>query len=228
MPIVEYEKSLLDNVAKGNLVRAATATRAEEIPRPDLYFTAPNDNILKQQITEAQKPLADLDYRLRQMHQFLAQGEADRKKITEPRWRASYDLAMGRVLAMRVRAFGYNSVLAQMKVAPQPFKKEGNNAWRLVPSDTIDAGPQVKDWAEEAKKYLTRVIDEHPGTPWAMLAERELGVPMGWQWREQYDRIADLRARAPRDPQARLMLAEEERKSQMRREQAAKRQGPNL
>ncbi len=228
MPISVYQQQLIDNQAKGNLVRAATAARAEQIPSPDMYITAPNDNVLKQQITEAQKPLAELDYQLKRMHDLLAQGEADRKKVTEPRWRAAYDLAMGRVLAMRVRAFGYNSVLAQMKVQPQPFKKEGNNAWRLVPSKEIIAGPQVKKWSETASEYLTRVIDEHPNTPWAMLAERELGTPLGWEWREQYDRIADLRARAPRDPEARLMLAEEERERQMRREQAAKRQGPNL
>lgn len=228
MPIPLYEKQLVDNLAKGNLVRAATATRAEEIPRPARYFIAPNDNILKQQITEAQKPLAELDYRLKQMHALLSQGEEDRKKIAEPRWRAGYDLAMGRILAMRARAFGYNAVLAQMKVQPQTFQKEGNNAWRLVPSAEIIAGPQIKNWADEAKMYLTRVIDEHPGTPWAMLAERELGSPLGWEWREAYDRIADLRARAPRDPEARVMLAEEERKRQMRREQAAQRKGPNL
>ncbi len=30
------------------------------------------------------------------------------------------------------------------------------------------------------------MIDEHPGTPWALLAEREKSVQMGWEWKESH------------------------------------------
>jgi hypothetical protein len=33
--------------------------------------------------------------------------------------------------------------------------------------------------------YLNRVIKEHPGTPWAYLAHRELTTPLGWKWTER-------------------------------------------
>jgi hypothetical protein len=32
---------------------------------------------------------------------------------------------------------------------------------------------------------LQRVIDEHPNTPWAMMADRELQTPIGWKWTER-------------------------------------------
>ena len=38
----------------------------------------------------------------------------------------------------------------------------------------------------EAKSLLKRVIEEHPGTPWALLAKRELKDPFGFKWVETY------------------------------------------
>jgi len=228
IPLDEYKRQLVENLTKGALVQAAVAAKAEDIPRPRTYFIATNDNVLREQINEAQKPFADLDYHLKKLHTALRSGEAARKQLAEPRWRAGYDLARGRALAMRARAHGYNAILAEMKRSPKVFQKEGNNAWRLVASSDIIAGPQIKTLAQEAKEYLTRVIDEHPNTPWAMLAERELGVPLGWEWRETYNRMADLRARAQNDPQVRVMLAEEEQKARQRREKVVGRKPPNL
>ena len=97
---------------------------------------------------------------------------------------AGFDLALGRVLAMRVRAFGYNVLLADMKVNPRAFEKEGSNMWTLRSSDNVDAGPQVRVMHEKALEYLNRVIKDHPSTPWARLAEVELREPFGWSWHE--------------------------------------------
>ena len=33
---------------------------------------------------------------------------------------------------------------------------------------------------------LQRVVDEHPATPWALLAQRELENPLGFKWVETY------------------------------------------
>lgn len=183
-PIRDYQQQLKDNLAKGALVRAAMTTKAEQIPTPQLQFRADNDNVLRREITEGQKPLARLDYRLAEMMTILTEGEKDRPKLTDPRWQASFDLAMGRVLAMRVRAYGYNAVLAEMKSSPKPFQKEGSNMWRLIPSEEITAGAQVKRLADKAVEILKRIIAQHPGTPWALLAQRELDQPLGWQWKE--------------------------------------------
>ena len=44
-------------------------------------------------------------------------------------------------------------------------------------------------WAREAEKartLLQRVVEDHAGTPWALLASNELKTPIGWKWVEQY------------------------------------------
>jgi len=192
-PIKVLDGDIQKNKAKYALVQACMNVEREaqnrkvlNISMPRLDFKADNDTILRQELTEAQKPIADLNLSLEGLVRGLETGEKDRTKIKESRWRASYDLAMGRALALHVRAFGYNSMLAEMKANPKKFEKPGNNQWILVPSKDINSGVTVKKPAAKAIEYLSHVIDDHPGTPWALLAERERGVPLGWEWKESH------------------------------------------
>ena len=229
MPIKDYYAMLSKNKAKGNLVMVAKKTAVEGIPIPQTYFAANNDNELREQITEAQKPLAVLDYKLTEMNALLEAGEKDREKMTEGRWQAAYDLAHGRVLAMRARAAGYNNMLAEMKLNPKPFEKKGNNQWQIAPAKEVDTIPAVKKMASKASTLLKRVIDDHPDTPWAMLAERELSVPMGWEWKEGMDRNARMaNMSAEEKKKIEVLFAEEEKKQQKRRMMEAARKKPNL
>ena len=226
-PQAEYMKQLQNNLAKQALVTAAQQALSEDVPIPQRVFQANNDNILREQITEAQKPLAVLDYFLERTHTLLEAGEKHRDKLDSDRWRASYDLAMGRILAMRVRAFGYNAVLAEMKSNPKKFKKSDSNQWRLEPSESINAGGNVRKMNDKALEYLNRVITEHPGTPWAYLAKVELRDPLGWDWVESYTEIAQAAAGdQERTPQ---FAAEEERRQQEQvRQQKRARSLPKL
>ena len=68
--------------------------------------------------------------------------------------------------------------------------------------------------------YLSRVIKEHPETPWALLAQRELGQPLGWQWKEGRMVIPQNR---PGNTKKSIQLAEENRKKRaMKKKQAPK------
>ncbi len=212
-PIRVQEQEISRNPAKAALVTVAGMTYQDALPRPTLEFRGYNDNILRTDLTEAQKQPAEAVFSLRRLHDALKVGEAARVTLKEDRWKAAFDLAMGRLLAMQVRYFGYNQMLANMKVTPKTFEKETDNMWRLVPSDKIESGPEMRKAAEQSKTYLTRVIDEHPGTPWALLAERELSVPLGWTWEAFSQPIpGSNQLRANEQEVARLLLADEERR----------------
>ena len=227
-PIRNYEQQLNANPAKSALVRAARMAPVERIPQPVLAFRADTDTVLRQQLTEAQKPLANVDYHVGSLQQIIESGEKHRERLDSPRWKASYDLAMGRVLAMRVRALGYNAVLADMKSNPKAFSNEKNNQWRLRPSDEINGGSQVKRLHKKAVEYLNRVVDDHAGTPWAMLAGVELRAPMGWSWKEGYMQIAQRQANNNDTPRVQLANDEERRRQQQRRQQQKKESRPKL
>ncbi len=218
-PVKIIESEIQQQPAKSFLVQAALAAGIDNVPSPQLAFRADNDNILRQQITEAQKPLADFKYHVDKIHSLLEQGEKARESLTEPRWCASYDLAMGRIRATLVRGYGYNVMLANMKSSPQPFTNPQSNLWRLEASEQIETGPSVRKYAEQAETYLKRVIDEHPGTPWAALAERELRQPLGWQWNEGFLDIPAIIA-GTQDASPQLLLEEE------RQERARNRKEP--
>jgi len=220
-PIVEYQKGLKMNKAKFALVATAKASKIDNIPLPRLEFPAYNDNVLREAVNEAQKPAAELIYKINRLAEGLSQGEKDRDKVVEPRWRAAYDLAMGRALAMRVRSDGYNLMLAEMKGNPRVFSNKESNEWRIMPSKTINSGAAIKKEEKRATMYLKRVMDEHPGTPWAHIAELELSTPMGWEWQEHKNPAIFAANTSQADAQRQIMLAEERA-----REEAKKRPAP--
>lgn len=224
-PLRQALEDIQKNAAKKALVETAGLTYDEKkgirsLPVPVMVFGAYNDNVLRGEIIEAQKPVAAVDYDIKRLLSALEAGEKDREKIREPRWRAAYDLGMGRLLALRARYFGYNNMLAAMRSTPKTFTQPTSNEWRLVPSPQVDS-IDVKKISEKSKKYLQRVVDEHTGTPWAMLAERELRLDMGWSWQESSRPVPPgMEARGLDDEEvARLLLAEEE---EMKKAPAAK------
>ncbi len=183
-PIPMLNADIKQNKAKAALLEVCQLLKVENVPLPRLEFPAENDTVLRVAISEAQKPLAELEYKLDALLRMLEPGEKDRAKIKDARSRAGYDLAMGRVLALRTRSFGYNMMLAEMKASPKKFEKPGNNQWQLRDSKEITSGATTKKLATRALEYLRRVVDEHPGTPWQYMAEREMSTQLGWEWKE--------------------------------------------
>lgn len=230
-PIRVIQSEIQKNPAMAALVQAAgyTYQSRDGIPTPESEFLAFTDTILRAALTEAQKPAAEMAYPLEQLNRILEAGAKGRDTLRDPRWRASFDLAIGRVLAMRVRLEGYNRMLANMKANPLSFKNPASNQWAIVPAAEIDTGPQMRKAAEQARMYLKRVIDEHPGTPFALMAEKELSQDLGWKWEEKSVPLPPGAENQPREEQARLLLAEEERqRTEQMRNRAKPRNVPKL
>jgi hypothetical protein len=118
-----------------------------------------------------------------------------RDQETSRRWQAHYDLIRGRLLAMKIRCYEYNWVCALMKKDAPKFQDPQLHAWKLVPDEEIHYGDKATA-AKEAQALLLRVITDHPGTPWALLAERELKAPFGSKWVETYVKPIEKRDNA--------------------------------
>ncbi|MBL8850417.1 MAG: VWA domain-containing protein, partial [Planctomycetaceae bacterium] len=216
-PIRVLETQITQNPAMAALVETSRQTYLDSIPLPTLVFNAENDNQLRTELTEGQRGMVETEYWVDRMWKMLQQGVEARKSLGSARWKASFDLAMGRLLAMRVRLKGYNVMLAQMKSNPRAFQTPGSNEWRLVASQEIDTGPEFRSKADESRTLLKGVIDEHPNTPWEQLAARELQQDMGWKWEEGIHYVEGLENRTDVDQEVvRLLLAEEERRMEQR------------
>jgi hypothetical protein len=160
-----------------------------------LRFPRIDDATFARDLSTAQRDAARVEPEINQLVALLRQGEKDRDELTSPRWQAGYDLAMGQALAFKVRTESYNMLLAQAKQGLK-FQNESNDTWQLVPIATADISTALAKDATAARTYLERVVTEHPGTPWAYDAERELSLPMSWRWQEAFSNVAALLANA--------------------------------
>jgi uncharacterized glyoxalase superfamily protein PhnB len=187
VPVQEYMRLLQTNRARKALIAAAEMSWTSPMENVRLRFPKRDEAELAQALSLAQRSAAVLQPKLDAICTVLLAGEEDRPAIKEPRWQAGYDLALGRALAAKVRTDGYNVMLAEAKQG-MPFKESKNNTWVLRADDKY-AASGLERVAEKARTYLEGVVQDHPGTPWAMLAERELATPLGWRWDEDFTPI---------------------------------------
>ncbi len=188
-----YLQRLESNAARRALVQAAAFTTTGTLESPQLRFPKLDEARFVTTVTNAQRAAAIIEPQLNRLYEILRAGEQDREEELSPRWQAGFDLAMGRAIAAKVRAESYNAMLALIKTKlkfdpPKNAQSPQNNTWQLKPADATETGSQDAKLLARAKMYLNRVVDEHPGTPWAMLAERELATPIGWRWEQSYTR----------------------------------------
>ncbi len=155
---------------------------------PRLSF-APTGKTFFNELREAQETSA---YNAPTLQQALAafgpRGlEEAYKKEPSPRWRAWYDLTYGRLLAMYVRSNEYNWACAVMKAKGADFVDQKSNRWQFRPDRATHFGSQSEKMAKEGERLLNRCVAENPGTPWALLAQRELAQPFGFKVIEAYE-----------------------------------------
>ena len=188
LPTAEYVRRVQANKAKLALVETARQSIVDPMSNPTLVFrkVGDDDASMKRALDEAQKAAAILEPRINNLYQIIKQGEKDREKLVEPRWRAGFDLSLGRILAVKVRTEAYNQMLARAKGGLK-YEDPRTNVLRLVPADEISNNSALDKLAKQSRQLLMAVAQEHRGTPWAMWAEAELKDPIGWKWKEEYD-----------------------------------------
>lgn len=184
----QLDDDLRNNMAKKALVKAATLT-IEPLRSPRRVFPKVSDGDFTALVRDAQKQSAVLGPDIDVLHTLLTLGQQDRLRIQEKRWQAGYDLALGRVLAAKVRIDAYNQILAQAKNG-MAFREARSDTWELVASDDLSAsGSAIEKLGRQARDLLGQVVAEHPGTPWALIAAAELETPLGYAWRETFTNV---------------------------------------
>ena len=211
LPRDKYDDKANHSDLRRAVLNAAQITQQRKLSgMPSLSFPAADggpefkDAMARNQVLAA-LTVAIIDDALRQIGK-VSKDTRDREDSR--RWQAHYDLIRGRLLAVKVRCFEYNWHCGQMKSIPRNFTDAKFNAWRLDPNDDIRSEEKAVVAGREAQALpCDRVIDDHPATPWAALAERELKTPLSFKWTETRvapaPRVTDaeLKARTNREMQ---------------------------
>jgi hypothetical protein len=131
----------------------------------------------------------------------------DREHEPDKRWQAHYDLMLAQIVAYQIKAYEYRACLAEMVQLAQAGKLQPSKPpvpGQLIIEWQMDHSQQQKAPKEEtekkraeAKALLEGVIQRHPNTPWADLAQDELNRGFGcqrneWHHSPKYDERASL------------------------------------
>lgn len=113
----------------------------------------------------------------------------DEKKEDEPslRWRAHFDYTQARLLAQLAHVQEYSFVLGNKlrKDTPKIKDPQHHNGWMIVPQRKLEQ-KETRTYDSERQKILTRIIKEHTGTPWEILARREQATILGLTLQETF------------------------------------------
>ncbi len=182
----QYVAAISNSPLRQAVINAAQITQQRLPGMPTLMFP-PADSPAFKEVMAANQAIAERTaYTVDEALGPINAAARRRDRETSRRWQAHFDLIRGRLLAMKVRCYEYNWACARMKKDPPKFKRSEANAWRLVPDTAIQYSERAASAAREAETLLRRVIQEHPETPWALLAQRELKDPFGFKWVETY------------------------------------------
>jgi hypothetical protein len=184
--VEQYNKSLQKDPIRGAVIQAALITQQQLPGQPGMNFPPADDPDFKERMATNQETVARIEYTVNEALVPITQVSKLRDRETSRRWQAHYDLIRGRLLAMKIRCAEYQTACARMKKDAPKFKDAKSNAWKLVATEEVLSGDKVAKVAKETTTLLKRVIEDHPNTPWALLAQRELKDPFGFKWVETY------------------------------------------
>lgn len=186
----QFMKDIIQHPLRASVVGMAeysqtTNLRAQGTPPMEFRVQANN---FRQQFTDAQKSAAISSLAI---DSILAKMPPNTEKLYSSeqslRWRLAFSLGYGRLLAQKVRSFEYNSALAQLKGTYSESDINSKvNHFIFRPDKELNYAPTLKKQAKLAEEHLLRVVKEAPGTPWEVMAKRELKDGFGIRLVERF------------------------------------------
>jgi hypothetical protein len=143
-----------------------------------------NDNTIKELIRQRQqKPARAFSELMDELDNLKKAGE-NRKEEKSKRWLANYDYILAKLEARLAYVYEYNYMLGQIRKDSLPPRDPAKHSgWRLASRETLSSGSEAKKLANDAKKILTAMAKAHEGTPYEIMAKRQLLTALGLEWK---------------------------------------------
>ncbi len=179
VPDYESRKAYADRRNNSELRRTLREVIAitKDFPYRHRYSVIPEEMLVAIEqdlpvVTERLNALIAIEKRLRAIEKL-------RDREPEKRWQAAYDLILAQVVAYQIKAYEYRANLLEMAARPpKPDKLPTPELTVLWSLDHDHETKAPKDKTEkvyaEAMRLCKLVIERHPKTPWADLAQDEI------------------------------------------------------
>jgi hypothetical protein len=96
-------------------------------------------------------------------------------------WKANYDFMLARVQMEHAYLYEYDSMLGQIRKEFPP-RDSLYSGWKLASQPELNGDSKGKKSAKNAQKLLDKIVKDHAGTPWEVLAKREKLTSLGLEW----------------------------------------------
>jgi hypothetical protein len=146
------------------------------------YRVPRNESQFKNQVLNDEKEVARILARFDRVHEDMI-AVADKREAEPKRWQANYDFVLARVEEEIAYLFEYQSMLGQMRKELPPLDKQLYNGWKLAATTSLSGDSAGRKMASSSRKTLDKIIKDHAGTPWEVLAKREKLTALGLEWK---------------------------------------------
>jgi hypothetical protein len=167
---------------RASVSRAIDALRTSKRTLAD-RFVVPEKDLLApfcDQLIALQQEVGIVEYELRNLLEEMDKLPRNLYDKETPRWRAKHDYVRARLERRIMHLGNYNHALARLRrEVRDPGTKGG---WQLVAVKGMPEDREVWKLARESEKRLERLAEEHKGSPWEIIARRELQAPTKLQW----------------------------------------------
>ena len=166
------------------VVDAVVEIRKFDKDLPDTFRDPVSDATLKEITDKHQRTLAERQGTLEELRDKFEEVAKKRKQEKSKRWQAHFDYVQAQIGLRTAWLFEYNLALGQVKTQKLPplDDKLKQNGWRLRAADKMLAPVEIRTSAGEAKKRLAQIANDYPGTPWAVLADKQKDMFLGLEW----------------------------------------------
>ncbi|MCI0680822.1 MAG: hypothetical protein L0Y71_01850 [Gemmataceae bacterium] len=162
--------------------------KAEALSLRETQASPINDAVKKSYLSE-QLEIGKLIFDLEEEALYAMNQVAQKRDMEEnKRWQAHFDYTLARLQARLIYIHEYNYFLADIRADRLPMLEGDATGWRIGFRPKLSTNEsKVRGMFKEVGRLWKKVGEEHPNTPWALLAQRESLYAMGLEWRPSRD-----------------------------------------
>jgi len=163
--------------------RAVELLQNSDKPLPE-QFRAPareQSESFAEEIIRLQKEVALSEYHLSQCLENMHAMTEDRRRAGRS-VQATFDFTLARLQGRIAFLQEYNYLLAQLRKDAPPLDPKLHVGWQLTPRQGGPSSREAHKAIHTARSLLEQLAQDHAGTPWELLARREMLTRVSMQW----------------------------------------------
>jgi hypothetical protein len=187
--LAALKKAMADNPDRYVLIRAVLqavkALQKHSLPLGDTLAsqTKAVTPQLKAKLLKDQRQLALAMHALSEALEVLQKAGKQRDLEPSSRWQADFDFIRGRMMLRLAHLHELNFTLGMVRREMLPELTKGQSRWRLISVSNVHTTErECRQLEADGNHILKKLLLDHPDTPWAFLARRDLDTFIGLEW----------------------------------------------